>query len=312
MLRPLSLILLLVAPIAQAEPLRVLLDWYINPDHAPIIIAQQRGLFAEHDLEVELIVPTDPADPPKQVAAGQGDIAVFYQPQMHLAVHNGLPLRRIGTLVATPLNCLVVLEDGPKTIADLRGGTIGFSIPGMERALLGTMLGSAGVRMDEVELVKVGWSIVPSLLSKQVDAVLGAFRNFELHTMQIKDAPGRCFYPEEHGVPAYDELIYVAHADKLEDPRFARFIAATEQAAHYLLNHPQEGWELFSNSAAEGELDTELYRRAWADTLSRLALRPAALDRARYQRMEAFLHREGLVDEVWPVARIAAELPAPH
>lgn len=305
------LFLLLITPAAQAQPLRVLLDWHVNPDHAPIIVAQELGLFESHGLEVALIVPSDPADPPKQVAAGQGDVAVFYQPQMHLAVHNGLPLRRIGTLVATPLNCLVVLEDGPQTISDLRGGTIGFSIPGMERALLGTMLASHEIGMDEVELVKVGWAIVPSLLSRQVDAVLGAFRNFELHTMDIEGAPGRCFYPEEHGVPAYDELIYVAHPDRLEDPRLAAFLAATEQAVHYLLNHPQAGWELFKNSASEGELDTELYRRAWADTLARLALRPAALDRSRYRRMEVFLHRENLIDEIWPVDRIAVELPPP-
>ena len=60
-----------------------------------------------------MIAPADPADPPKMVAAGRADLAVSYQPQLHLQIQEGLPLMRVGTLVATPLNCLLVLADGP-------------------------------------------------------------------------------------------------------------------------------------------------------------------------------------------------------
>ena len=105
-----------------ADQLTLLLDWFVNPDHAPIIVADERGYFADAGLEVEIIAPADPNDPPKLVAAGQADIAISYQPQLHIQVDQGLPLARIGTLVATPLNSLVVLEDGPiDEIADLAG-----------------------------------------------------------------------------------------------------------------------------------------------------------------------------------------------
>ncbi len=115
----------------------VILDWFVNPDHGPIVIAQEKGFFAEQGLDVEIVAPADPADPPKMVAAGQADIAVSYQPQLHLQIHEGLPLVRVGTLIATPLNCLLVLEDGPvKQIADLKGKKIGFSVAGVEEALL--------------------------------------------------------------------------------------------------------------------------------------------------------------------------------
>ena len=59
----------------------------------------------------------------------------------------GLPLVRIGTLVATPLNSLVVLADGPmQTIADLKGRKVGFSVGGFEDALLGAMLERHGLQ----------------------------------------------------------------------------------------------------------------------------------------------------------------------
>ena len=89
----------LAAPAAAAEKLTLLLDWFVNPDHAPIIVADAQGYFAAAGLEVEIVAPADPNDPPKLVAAGQADIAISYQPQLHIQVDRGLPLTRIGTIV---------------------------------------------------------------------------------------------------------------------------------------------------------------------------------------------------------------------
>jgi putative hydroxymethylpyrimidine transport system substrate-binding protein len=289
------------------DKLTVLLDWFVNPDHAPLIVAAERGTFEKHGLDVELIPPADPAAPPRLVAAGQADIAISYQPNLYMQVKEGLPLSRIGTLVETPLNTLVVLEDGPiKEIADLKGKTVGFSVGGFEDALLGTMLETAGLTLDDVELVNVNFSLSPSLYAGKTDAVIGAFRNFELNQMDIDERPGRAFYPEETGVPVYDELILLARNDMLDDDRLPRFIAAVEEATIWLTNHPQEAWEQFI--AAHPDLDNELNRRAWFATLPRFAKRPAALDTARYERFGAFMKERGLIDETVPVAEYAVEL----
>ncbi len=294
-------------PAQAADKMTVMLDWFINPDHAPLFVALEKGYFAERNLEIELVQPSDPNDPPKLVAAGRAEIAVSYQPQLHLQVAEGLPLRRIATLIATPLNSLVVLRDGPiKSIADLKGKKIGFSVGGFEDALLGAMLEKHGLTLRDVSLVNVNFSLSPSIIAGQVDAVIGAFRNFELNQMDILEKPGRAFYVEEEGVPAYDELILVAHADRLDDSRLLRFLAALEQGVQFLLNHPDESWLLFIKG--RGDLDDELNRRAWRDTLPRFALRPAALDRGRYARFAEFLKERGLLTEVLPVERYALEL----
>ena len=191
----------LAGPAAAAERLTLLLDWFVNPDHAPIIVAQERGYFAAADLEVEIVAPADPNDPPKLVAAGRADVAVSYQPQLHIqvdqpAAHPHRHARR------DPLNSLVVLEDGPiDAIADLEGAKVGFSVGGFEDALLGAMLAEHGLTLDDVELVNVDFALSPALLSGQVDAVIGAFRNFELNQLELEGRPGRAFYPEEEGVP---------------------------------------------------------------------------------------------------------------
>ena len=298
-----------IAPAAATDKITLLLDWFVNPDHGPIIIAEEKGYFKDAGLDVEVIAPADPADPPKLVAAGRAELAISYQPQLHLQVAEGLPLVRVGTLVATPLNCLLVLADGPvKSIADLRGGKVGFSVAGVEEALLTTILERNGVGLDEIDLVNVNWSLSPSLMSGQVDAVIGAFRNFELNQMDIEGVKGRCFYLEEEGLPAYDELIYIANRDSMNKDVIRRFLQATELATQYIINHPQESWDIFKSTAKE--LDDELNKRAWVDTLPRLALRPAALDAGRYVRFEAFLKDAGLLKDTRGVEMLAVDVGA--
>jgi putative hydroxymethylpyrimidine transport system substrate-binding protein len=143
-----------------ADKLTVLLDWFVNPDHGPLIVAERLGYFRDANLDVKLIAPADPNDPPKLVAAGKADIAVSYQPQLHIQVAAGLPLVRIGTLIATPLNSLVVLRDGPiKSIADLKGKKIGFSVGGFEDALLAAMLARHGLKPSDVTMMSADRSM---------------------------------------------------------------------------------------------------------------------------------------------------------
>lgn len=316
-----STILLLLMTLAMAwagEPpktdpqkLTVMLDWFVNPDHAALVVAQEKGFFTAQGLHVELQTPADPNDPPKLAAAGKVDLAISYQPQVHIHVNAGLPIKRIGTLVATPLNSLVVLKNGPiKTLADLKGRKIGYSVGGFEEALLKALLDKARLKPEDVILINVNFSLSPALLSGQVDAVIGAFRNFELNQMELAKKPGRAFYPEEEGVPPYDELVIVANRDQLNDPRFRRFLIALEQATLYILNYPDDAWQAFI--ARHKDLNDELNRRAWSDTLPRLARRPAALDEASYRRFAQFLAKQGVITVALPVSNYAVQLSSPE
>lgn len=291
-----------------AEKLTVLLDWFINPDHAPLFVAYERGYFRDRGLEVEFIAPSNPNDPPKLVAAGKADLAVSYQHQHQMQVDQGLPLVRVATLVATPLNSLVVLADGDiRDIGDLKGKTIGYSVGGFETVLLKVMLEKASLTLDDVKLINVNFSLSPSLFTGSADGVIGAFRNFELNQMDIENRPGRAFYVEEYGIPAYDELILVANRDSLDDPRLGKFVDGLEAGVQYLVNHPDDSWQLFI-AGERKDLDDELNRRAWRDTLPRFALRPGALDRTRYQRFAEFLKDQDIITEIAPLESWAVEL----
>ena len=65
-----GLLSLITAPLYAQDQVTLMLDWFVNPDHGPVIIAQEKGYFAEQNLEVQVIAPADPSAPPKMVAAG--------------------------------------------------------------------------------------------------------------------------------------------------------------------------------------------------------------------------------------------------
>lgn len=294
----------------QLTPLKLTLDWFVNPDHAPLVIAVEKGFFADEGLAVTLIEPGNPNDPPKLVAAGSSDLAVTYQPQLHIQADRGLPLMRIATLIATPLNSLVVLADGPiETIADLAGKRVGFSVAGFEDVLLAAMLDHHHVALDTVEKTHVNFALTPALLSGAVDAVIGAFRNFELPQLELAGARGRAFYVEEEGVPTYDELIIVVHRDAIDERWLVGFLRALERATAYLINHPETSWDIFRQRYPVA--DNELNARAWVATLPRFALRPRALDRQRYYDFAAFLIQRGVITSPPPLHSYAIEISMP-
>ncbi|MCE1237913.1 MAG: ABC transporter substrate-binding protein [Hyphomicrobiales bacterium] len=302
----LAALLFAAAPAAAADRMTVILDWFVNPDHATLVVARDRGFFAKEGLDVELIAPADPSAPPRLVAAGEADVAVTYQPDLHLSVKEGLPLVRFATLVETPLNTVMALEGGPvKTLADLKGKKIGYSVSGFEDAILSAMLADAGLKLTDVTLINVNFALTAALLSGQVDAVVGGYRNFEATELELAGKKAIAFFPEEHGVPPYDELILAARADKVADARFARFTRALEAATLWATNHPAETREILETSDAK--LADELNRRALLDTLPRFAKRPGALDRARTERFAAFLKARGLIDTIPPIETYAIE-----
>ncbi len=291
----------------QQQPLTLILDWFANPNHAPLFVAQQQGYFKQQGLDVKFIAPAGPSDPPKLVAAGKADLAITYQPQLVMQVAQGLPLVRIATLINTPLNCLAVKADSNiKTIADLKGKRIGYSTDGVDTAMLTAMLAQHHLTPKDVTLINVNYDLVQALLSGNVDAVTGVMRNFELIEMQLAGHPARAFLAEENGMPSYDELVIVTNKAEVNDPRLPRFLTALTLGTQYLEKHPEESWQLFAKN--HPELNNELNHRAWFATLPYFASQPAAFDQTRYQNLALFLQQQGLIKTVPKVGDYAVKL----
>lgn len=302
--------LLLTAAFASTacanDKLTLVLDWYLNPDHAPIIVAEQIGAFKEQGLDVKIIPPSDPALPPRLVAAKQADLAITYQPQLHFFADQGLPLVRVGTLIDSPLNTVLTLDKSITSPAGLKGKKIGYSVSGIEQATLGTMLNHEHVSLDQVKMVNVNFQLTSALMAGQVDAVIGGYRNIEALELKLQGRDPVVLNVEDYGVPAYDELIIVANRDDVGEPKIKKFLIALKKGSDYLHAHPQETWDKFAST--HPELNTELNKEAWMKTLPMFARDPAHLDKPRYAAYEQFLFNNKLIKKITPVDDYAIEL----
>ena len=142
-------------------------------------------------------------------------------------------------------------------------------------------------------VININFSLSPSLISKKVDAVIGAFRNFELNQMDIVKRPGKAFYPEEHGVPHYEELIYIINKKDRNKKKFKKFLNAVQKATINIVNNPEKTWLDFSNY--KNGLNDELNKRAYKDTIRRFALRPKAYDVESYKIFQNFLLKKNII-----------------
>jgi len=303
MLMLVALLMAAAAPAQAAQKVRLLLDWFVNPNHAAIFAAKESGAFARQGLDVEMIAPADSASVPLLLAAGKADLAVSYQPQLYTLVDKGVPVIRVGTLIGQPLNTLTTLKSSNiKTLRDFEGKTLGYAIPGFEDVAIQTMLKSAGLDIDKVKLINLNMDAASALLSHKIDGAMTIYRNYELLELRQQGAETLTFKPEEHGVPAYDELIVLANAGTAAtDPRIGKFLHGLNEGVAYLRAHPEAVWQAFIK--AYPELNTPLNHQAWQATLPLFASDAGRFDEARYQAFAHYMLDNKLIDQVAPLSR---------
>ena len=251
-----------------SKHVELMLDYFPNADHAGIYAAQAGGHFEQAGLDVAIRQPPDPAAPIKQLAAGRVDLAISYEPEVLRARDQGLRVVSVGAIVQKPLTSIISLPEakvrGP---ADLEGKTVGTAGIDYQSAYLRTILLEAGVPPRTVKERNVGFSLTPALLTGRVDAVLGAFWNYEGTELRLKGKRPRIIRMDEAGVPTYNELVLVANERSLERNAEAirAFIGALFRGTRDLREDPDEAIDGLLE--ANPDLDPELQRAVVKVTL---------------------------------------------
>jgi putative hydroxymethylpyrimidine transport system substrate-binding protein len=260
----------------EAQSVSLTLDFYPNPDHAGIYMAQKLGYFEEAGLDVSINSPSDPAAPLKLVAAGRSDLAISYEPEVALANDQGLDVVAIAALVNRPLTSLIWLKkSGIKGVGDLKGKTVATAGIPYQEAFLKTILARVSLSPADVKAVNVGFGLLPALVGGSAQAMLGGYSNVEGVDLRERGKNPVVTPVDQLGVPTYDELVLVANRKKLEeDPeKFRLFIAALERGTDAAVAQPKAATNalLEANSGLEPKL-TEAEMTA---TLPLLAARTA-------------------------------------
>jgi putative hydroxymethylpyrimidine transport system substrate-binding protein len=230
---------------APRERLTLVLDYFPNADHAPIYAAQATGAFDRAGLDVKIQTPSDPAAPLKLVQAGRADLAISYEPEVILARDKGAKIASVGALVQQPLTSLISLASAKvDSVKDLRGKTVGTAGIPYQSAYLHTILAKAGVDPGSVKEVNVGFNLTSAMVSKKVDATIGAFWNVEGVELQRAGRKPHILRMESLGVPTYNELVVAARRRDLGEAtasKVRRFLQATARGYALVKADPAKG-----------------------------------------------------------------------
>lgn len=232
------------------EEVKIMLDWYPNAVHSYLYVADEMGYFEDEGLDVEIIFPTNPTDPINLAATGEVTVGITYQPDVITARNENIPVVSIGAIVRSPLNHIVYLDDAEiQSPKDLEGKKVGYPGIPVNEPILETMVTEDGGDFNQVEVIDIGFELGSSIVTGNVDAVIGAYINHEVPVLEHQDHDVDFLNPIDYGVPSYYELVMVTNEDQLEKnrPTIQSFWNAAEKGYEYMKENPSDSLDVLFN-----------------------------------------------------------------
>ncbi len=279
---------------------RMLLEWHPDPNHVPYFAGLELGIFAQHGIDLQLLVPAEPGDILPFVATGKAELGSYYTPYTLMEAEKGASIKVIGRVVSEPLCCVLFRKDSKITsYSDLQGKVVGYPFMsgaiGPGRACI-DMLESQGIVFGQLR--KVAFDIASVLGAGQADAIWGAFWNLDGPQVDSLGVETGFLKWTDFGMPVHDELIIIASDELIEkDPSFAeRFKKALGESIAFAKEHPDEAFALYLQANPnKGKQTQEWEKKAWEMTVPVLT-NTQEPNRAEWEAFYHWMHLHGLVE----------------
>lgn len=267
---------------AALKELDVVLDWYPNALHAFLYVAMEKGYYEEEGLKVNIRFPSNANDAISLVAAGQADIGLYYQQDVIQArAQQNVPVKSIGAVVKAPLNIVLSLaEKEIRSPEDLVGKTVGYAGTELSEALIRSIMAYVGADYSDVTMIDVGFDLMSSMTTGNVDATIGCLVNHEVPQMEEEGFDVAWFDLDDYGVPTYYEGVFLAGDDAIErdSDTLAAFLRASAKGFADMKAAPEEALSiLLSNQNEENfPLSETVERQSMATLLPLMETEEAA------------------------------------
>lgn len=239
----------------ELKELDVVLDWYPNALHAFLYVAIEKGYYEEEGLKVNICFPSNANDAISLVAAGQADIGLYYQQDVIQARANQeVPVKSIGAVVQGPLNIVLSLKDKAITSPEeLVGKTIGYAGTELSEALVRSIMEYVGADYSDVTMIDVGFDLMSSMTTGNVDATIGCLVNHEVPQMEEEGFEVNWFDLDDYGVPTYYEGIFLANDEAIENDSetLKAFLRASARGFADMKDDPEGALEVLLNNQNE-------------------------------------------------------------
>lgn len=280
--------LFLMSPTHALVPLKIALDWFLNPHHAPLIVGKERGIFAKHGIDLQWIPTGGTEEGARLLAVRHVDASLSSHPRHLFHVAKGLPLVRIATLIEQPLHVCVM-----KNAAEWKEKRIGFSGSGTGFSLLviKTALAQQGLSLADVQIIPQRWGMSYALLRGHVDIAVDLSKTYDVAYLTPHLPKMRVLTYDDLGIPPFDELIVVIHWEDRLNPIWKNFLSALKESIDLVRKDPEGTMNLIQANHPELTLGQE--KSVW-HTLSQLFTPdPNHFDEKKYETLALFLEESG-------------------
>ena len=302
---------------SDLRELTVVLDWYPNALHTFLYQAQEAGYFAEEGLTVNIQSPAGTNDALSMVAAGKADIGLYYQQDVIQArVEQDVPVKSVAAVVQAPLNIVLSLKEKDITEpADLVGKSVGYAGTELSEALIHSIMKSSGADPSDVTMIDVGFDLMSSMTTGNVDATIGCLVNHEVPQMEKEGFEVNYFFPDDFGVPQYYEGVFVANDKMIEDePQvIAAFLRACQKGFEDFKNKPDETLQVLLDNQDEANfaLDPDVEKKSTETLLPLMETDTASFlsqSEECWQENIDWMYDEGLISEKPDVSEVMANI----
>ena len=299
------------------KELDVVLDWYPNALHAFLYVAIEKGYYEEEGLKVNIRFPSNANDAISLVAAGQADIGLYYQQDVIQArAQQDVPVKSIGAVVQGPLNIVLSLEEkGITSAEDLVGKTIGYAGTELSEALIRSIMQYVGADYSDVTMIDVGFDLMSSMTTGNVDATIGCLVNHEVPQMEEEGFSVNWFDLDDYGVPTYYEGIFLASDEAIanDSETLQAFLRASARGFADMKADPEAALAtLLANQNAENfPLSETVERKSMGVLIPMMETADAAFlsqSDACWQENIDWMLEQGLIDAAVPLDDVRVNL----
>lgn len=239
----------------ELKEISVVLDWYPNALHSFLYVANEKGYFEDEGLKVNIQFPSNANDAISLVAAGQAEIGLYYQQDVIQArADQNIPVKSIAAVVQQPLNIVLSLKDKNITSpSDLVGKTVGYAGTELSEALIRSVMENVGADYSDVNMIDVGFDLMSSMTTNNVDATIGCLVNHEVPQMEEEGFEVNYFELDDYGVPTYYEGVFLANDEMIENDSetLAAFLRGCEKGFNDMKTNPEEALDILLNNQDE-------------------------------------------------------------
>lgn len=232
----------------------IILDWYPNAVHSFLYTAVEKGYFKDEGIKLNIIYPSSPSDSLTLPAAKKADIGISYLNSVIMARANeNVPIKSFGAILQRSVNTVISLKEknitSPKDFQNKIAGTSGGVL---SETYLKSMMISQNLDPNSLKITDVGFELLTSMITNQVDFTIGNMINHEVPVIKEKGIDINYFLIDNFGIPQAYELILVANDELLNQNKdtYTKVLKAMQKGFEDVKNNPSESLNLLLSKQA--------------------------------------------------------------